>query len=183
MKFFYAVILLCTLHRAYCETPDELTADLHPLGVSMKEVAPALDKLMERNDPDERFPHYTVWTLHGQNDTSVYITHDSHGKIYGAFFQFYLGHDPQREHTYDQCLPIARFLILSLMRDNKPSINEIDKALRDLEKTKNTKTFREKDRVMYFRYKRASSMPESEDGYRCFRIEIGDSSRTPSEDT
>jgi hypothetical protein len=152
------------------------------LGPTMAEVAPILDKLMERNAPDHRFPDFTVWTLYGQNDTSVYLTHDLQGNIYRAFFQFYLGHDKKREEHYNQCLPIARFLIHTFMKKERPSIKSIDDSLREIEHTKTIKTFREPDRVMYFRYKTAGSLPEIEDGYRCFRIEIGGPESTPSED-
>lgn len=175
-----AIFMITTALRA--DTAESLTEGMLRLGPKMAEVTPVLDKLMERNAPDERFPHYTVWTLYGQNDTSVYLTHDSTGHIYEAFFQFYLGHDKRREEHYNQCLPIARFLIHTFMKKQRPSINEIDAGLREIEHTRAIKTFREPDRVVYFRYKMASSLPEIEDGYRCFRIEIGGPEKAPSED-
>lgn len=177
----FLVFLLTVSARA--DSADSLTEGMTRLGLKMRDVAPVLDKLMERNPPDERFPHYTVWTLYGQNDTSVYLTHDTKGNICGAFFQFYMGHDKKREEHYNQCLPIARYLIHTFMREQRPSLKEIDTAFREIELSKVIKTYRDADRVMYFRYKIASSLPEKEDGYRCFRIEIGGPERKPSEDT
>jgi hypothetical protein len=94
-----------------------------------------------------------------------------------------MGHDKKREEHYNQCLPIARYLIHTFMREQRPTLKEIDTAFREIESSKAVKTYRESDRVMYFRYKIASSVPEKEDGYRCFRIEIGGTERKPSEDT
>jgi len=184
MKTFAALLLIFMIVPSLrADTAESLTENMPRLGPKMAEVAPILDKLMERNSSDHRFPQYTVWTLNGQNDTSVYLTHDSKGNIYAAFFQFYLGHDKKREEHYNQCLPIARFLIHTFMQKERPSIKAIDVGLREIEHTKTIKTFRETDRVMYFRYKMAKTVPEEEDGYRCFRIEIGGPEKTPSEDT
>lgn len=184
MKVWLVTFFIVLLNvSAQPDTADSITEGMTPLGVKIQEVAPILDKLMERNPPDERFPHYTVWTLYGQNDTSVYLTHDSAGNIYGAFFQFYMGWDKNREEHYNQCLPIARFLVHTFMRDQKPSLKELNLAFREIELSKKLKTYRESDRVMYFRYKIGSSLPEIEDGYRCFRIEIGGPESVPSEDT
>jgi hypothetical protein len=183
MKPLVTLLLLLLIGSAHADTADSLTEGLTQLGLKMRDVAPTLDKLMERSPPDERFPHYTVWTLYGQNDTSVYLTHDSTGNIYGATFQFYMGHDKKRENHYNQCLPIARFLIHTLMREQRQSLKDIDLALREIESSKAIKTFKESDRVMYFRYKVAKSLPENQDGYRCFRIEIGGPEIKPSEDT
>jgi hypothetical protein len=151
------------------------------LGHSVKELGPTLDKLMERTPQDHRHPHLSQWTLYGQADTSVSLEQNRKGRVSGVTMQFYLGWDKKREEHFNQCLPIAKFLIATFMPKHAMSIAEIEKALREIEHTRNTKAFREPDRVMYFRYK--MSLPEDDDGYRCFRIEIGGSDAKPSTDT
>ena len=89
MKRLAAFLVLLLTASAHADTADSLPEGMTRLGPKMRDVAPVLDKLMERNSPDERLPHYTVWTLYGQNDTSVYLTHDSKGNICGALAAFF----------------------------------------------------------------------------------------------
>jgi len=153
------------------------------LSVNLKDLEPTLDKLLIRCTKDHRHPHLSQWTLGRQVDTSLYVTHDAEGDVKGATLQFYLGYDKNREKHFQQCLPVARWLIQSLMNEQAMTVAEIEKALREIEHTTKIKEFREKDRVMYFRYKMASTVPEEEDGYRCFRIKIGGPKSKPSTDT
>lgn len=160
-----------------------VSASAADLGVTVKQVGPTLDKLLERSPKDHRHPHLTVWTLYGQADTSVYLTHNPEGVISAVMIQFYLGWDKDREAHFNQCLPVARFLIHTFMRKQPMSLADVREGLREIEHTRNIKEFREADRVMFFRYKMASSLPEEQDGYRCFRIEIGGVDTQPSTDT
>jgi hypothetical protein len=152
------------------------------MGLNLKDIKPTLDKLMISCTKDDRHPHLSQWTLGRQVNTSLYITHDSKGDVKQAMMQFYLGYDKNREKHFQQCLPVVRWLIQSLMNDQNLTVDNIEKALREVEQTKKTKEFREKDRVLYFRYKTAGVVPEEKDGYRCFRVEIGSSSYKPSTD-
>jgi len=169
---FHALLVLAsTMMRA-----DDLTAyveKLPSLGVKLTELAPAIDRLMERSEQDERFPYQTRWTLYGQADTALYLVCGTDGLVREASMQFYLGWDQNRERHYDQCLPIARFLIHSLLKQYRPSLKDIDAELRKIEHTQLTKDVREKGRALIYRYKMGSVTPEEQDGYRCFRIEIG----------
>ena len=184
MKFLLAFLFL--IGASLSTEADDIAANIEnepSLRVKLKDLEPTLDKLMIRCTKDHRHPHLSQWTLGRQVDTSLYITHDSKGDVKGATLQFYLGYDKNRENHLQQCLPVARWLIQSLMKDQKMTVAEIEMALREIEHTTKIKEFREKDRVMYFRYKMARTVSEDEDGYRCFRIEIGGPSVKPSTDT
>jgi hypothetical protein len=152
------------------------------LGVKLNDVAPTLSRLMEPIPVEVRAPRVSGWSLYGQNDTAVWVTVDKSGWIRSLSFQFYLGWDRDREAHFNQALPIARYLITTLMRRQSLSLSEIARQLRAIEHTDTAKEFREPDRVMYFRYKRAQSVREAEDRYRCFRIEIGGPDARVSED-
>ncbi len=152
------------------------------LGVRLHDIAPTLDLLMEPIALDARMPRVRGWSLFGQNDTAVWVTVNARGWVRMVSFQFYLGSDPDREAHFQQSLPIARYLIGTLMWHQRLTLGEIAAQLRAIEHTDNIKEFREPDRVMYFRYKKARSVPEAQDGYRCFRVEIGGPDTVVSEE-
>ena len=139
--------------------------------VPFKPVATVLDRIMQREPGYDRIPNTAFWNLYGQNDTAAYLRHNGNGLVTGAFLQFGIAHDKQRGQHYQQCLPIAKYLITTLLPNLKMSIADIDSNLQTARTEKRVLRFTDGDRVMFIRYK--FSEPEDKDTYACYRIEIG----------
>jgi hypothetical protein len=142
-----------------------------PASVAFKPVATVLDRIMQREPGYDRIPKTAFWNLYGQNDTSAYLHHDGKGLATGAFLQFGIAHDKRRDQHYQQCLPIAKYLIATLLPNLKMSIADIDSNLQTARTEKRVLRFNDGERVIFFRYK--FSEPEDKDTYACYRIEIG----------
>ena len=139
--------------------------------VAFKPVATVLDRIMLRDPGYDRLPNTAFWSLYGQNDTAASLHHNSKGLATGAFLQFGIAHDKQRVQHYQQCLPIAKYLIATLLPNLNMSIADIDSNLQTSRTEKRVIRFNDGERVIFFRYK--FSEPEDKDTYACYRIEIG----------